>query len=72
MPHRRKKHRDSQLVAPDVSRLFLNLCHPDDIVFRIETIESGRSMIKLIAQNQNEVTHGGGSICAEMTVCDDH
>jgi hypothetical protein len=49
MAHRRQKQRDSQFVAPDVSRLFFHLCHPDDIGFRIETVESSRSMIKLIA-----------------------
>ena len=57
MAHGREKICQSQLVAPDISRLFLNLGHPDRVLGRIEFLQHTGSVIQLIAKDQNEVAH---------------
>ena len=52
VPHGGEEQGNSQLMAPDVRRLFFHFSHPDSIVPGIEVVESSGSMIKLIAENQ--------------------
>jgi hypothetical protein len=41
MPHGGQEQRDSQFVTPDMSGLFLDLRHPDNITAGVDVIECG-------------------------------
>ena len=43
-------------MRPDVGRFFCRFDHQHDVLHRVKAVKSGRGFIKLIAQNQDEVT----------------
>lgn len=56
MPHRRQKQSGSYFVRPDVGGFFKRFDHQHHVLHCVKTVKSGRRLIELIAQNEDEVT----------------
>ena len=55
MAHGRQEERRACLVAPDMGRFARRLDHQHPVAGRIETFESGRRVIELVAEHQHQV-----------------
>ncbi|MGY4309925.1 hypothetical protein ACVIJ6_007168 [Bradyrhizobium sp. USDA 4369] len=58
VPHRREEIGDSHLVLRDIGRLLGDLHLQHDILRRIEAVERSRIGVELVAQHDDEMSHG--------------
>jgi hypothetical protein len=59
MPHGAQEHRNARLVRPHVGAFLGDFRHPHRIARRIETVEGGRILVQLVAEDQHQVTRAG-------------
>jgi hypothetical protein len=55
--HGRQEEGDAGFVGPDVGGLFGDFGHPNGVFIAVKTVERGRVIVQLIAQNDNKIPH---------------